>query len=252
MKEFKRVLSVGLEIGTFIVGLVIGAVLCLAQLIGFLGFAAIVLISVVALAGLGFVFFPIRDVLEDHIVLKSLLMTILVVGIAAVFILGGFRYVSEQGYDINMIISGSMEPVLMTNGIVVSDRNVPYEDIKVGDIISYTEEDHERVIQHRVYKITEIEGMGKVIQTKGDNNRLVDPWTVKEDQYQGQVILHLNGVKGFSDWFYAGDATVTPTYILVLHSVVLLAGVWVVILLVMLLKEGVLQEKIKAAWNKKQ
>ena len=75
-----------------------------------------------------------------------------------------------------------------------SKPTISYDDIKVGDVISFRVSDDIRVT-HRVEKIT-AEGM----ITKGDANNTNDPDPVTKDNYIGKTVFaipHLGAVLGF-------------------------------------------------------
>jgi len=80
------------------------------------------------------------------------------------------------GYRTATMLTGSMEPAIMTGDVVVTVQK-PAADLAVGDVISYRipVEDH-RVETHRVTEVTHSAGT-TTFRTKGDNNPNVDPWT---------------------------------------------------------------------------
>jgi signal peptidase len=81
------------------------------------------------------------------------------------------------GYRTATMLTGSMEPGIMPGDVVVTVPK-PAADVKVGDVISYRipVEDH-RVETHRITKVVHHKDGTIDIQTKGDNNPGVDPWT---------------------------------------------------------------------------
>jgi len=70
----------------------------------------------------------------------------------------------------NVVISGSMEPVLHKGDIIIVDNNV--NNIQVGDIIVYygTWSDQPKNIVHRVIKVNKEDNGTTTYITKGDNN----------------------------------------------------------------------------------
>ncbi len=79
------------------------------------------------------------------------------------------------GYRPCFIQSGSMEPYMMTNGIILTKQVNGLEELKIGDVITYkmTNSDGQKIyITHR---ITNISNDG-VITTKGDNNEVEDAY----------------------------------------------------------------------------
>ncbi len=80
--------------------------------------------------------------------------------------------------------TGSMRPIL--DGGHHTIEIVPNkEDIDVGDIISYKSE--YGTIIHRVVKVHN-DTQGAYYETKGDNNKMTDPWTVRFENVTGLVV----------------------------------------------------------------
>ena len=114
------------------------------------------------------------------------------------------------GYKPYMISTGSMEPTLKVRGLVVI-KEVPYEDIKEGDIISFVPEAIGRSVCHRVMEIT-----ADGFITKGDNNFKEDMVKVKQDEYRGKMVFHSNA---FANAYYA---VTEGNMVIVIGAVVLL------------------------------
>lgn len=99
---------------------------------------------------------------------------------------------------LNVVVSGSMEPVMYRGDIVVLQQanilgfhEFDTSDIKVGDIVVYDAAWHEGPVIHRVIEIGQINGT-TVYKIKGDNNNAVDPYYVTEGQIMSRV-LTFNG-----------------------------------------------------------
>ena len=86
----------------------------------------------------------------------------------------------QIGISVDSIMSGSMEPVLRTGGIVFTDTKERRPEI--GDIVTY--QVGENRVTHRVIRK---ERKGYV--TKGDANNKEDPTVVTADQIIGKVIF---------------------------------------------------------------
>ncbi len=83
------------------------------------------------------------------------------------------------------LISGmSMEPTFHTGDMVLT-RDVPLQDLKVGDIVRYKLGGV--AVVHRIVKIDQGDS-GTVFTTKGDNNNTEDK-PVQGQQIQGRVVL---------------------------------------------------------------
>ena len=89
-----------------------------------------------------------------------------------------------------VVSSGSMYPALMMHDIIIISGHIPFEDIRVGDIIVFDRpKDGDKVIVHRVVSVFSDDP--KTLRTKGDNNQssMVGPdFPITEDLYHGKVI----------------------------------------------------------------
>ena len=95
-----------------------------------------------------------------------------------------------------IVASGSMIPTLNISDFVIIDHNIPFSNLKVGDIIVFKSpgslipnEQHETIV-HRIVHIS-IGIEGRVITTKGDANDGSIPYIdypLKEQNYIGKVV----------------------------------------------------------------
>lgn len=99
---------------------------------------------------------------------------------------------------LNVVVSGSMEPVFYRGDIVVVEKTnflgvheFDPHDVKVGDIVVYDAVWYNSPVVHRIINITEINGT-TYYEIKGDNNKKSDPYYVTADQIQERV-LTFNG-----------------------------------------------------------
>ena len=88
------------------------------------------------------------------------------------------------GYKPVVVLSGSMEPFMTTNSLVIIKRT---KDIKENDVIMFSVDD-ETMVCHRV---VEIDKEGK-ITTKGDNNETADFSKVLMSDVKGKVVMRMN------------------------------------------------------------
>ena len=95
-----------------------------------------------------------------------------IVGLAVLPHLGMYRTLT--------VLTASMKPTFSPGDVIVV-RPEPIQDLRVGQVISYqVPVGVHQVETHRVVKI--LSGRGTttpVVQTKGDNNTVLDPWTAK-------------------------------------------------------------------------
>ena len=92
------------------------------------------------------------------------------------------------GYKNFVIVSGSMEPTIKI-GDAIFVKEVPEEEIKIKDIISFNEDG--LVVTHRVIDIVEENGVKKY-KTKGDNNNVADKEMTTYDKIEGKYQFKIN------------------------------------------------------------
>ena len=92
--------------------------------------------------------------------------------------------VKISGCRLFAIESGSMAPEYPVGSLVLV-KPVDFEDIEVGDVISYVLNADLVVVTHRVAAVNEAEG---TVTPKGDNNEIEDPEVLYENVI-GKVIL---------------------------------------------------------------
>ncbi len=95
---------------------------------------------------------------------------------------------------LNVVVSGSMEPVFYRGDIVVVEKadffgiqEFDPNTVQVGDIVVYNAVWYNSPVIHRVINITEINGT-ILYMIKGDNNDVPDPYYVKADQIRDRVV----------------------------------------------------------------
>ncbi len=88
------------------------------------------------------------------------------------------------GYKTFSIISGSMEPKININDIVIV-KNVDKNQIKINDIITFKIEDE--TITHRVINIKQIDNK-LIYTTKGDSNEVTDIEKIEYNQIEGKYV----------------------------------------------------------------
>lgn len=92
------------------------------------------------------------------------------------------------GYKSFVIVSGSMEPTIR-KGDAIFVKEVPEEEIKENDIISFTQ--GETNVTHRVIEMIEENGIRKY-KTKGDNNNTEDKEKITYGQIEGKYQFKIN------------------------------------------------------------
>lgn len=92
----------------------------------------------------------------------------------------GNRMPMPFGYGAAVVLSGSMEPVLSVNDVIIAKET---EDYAVGDMIVY--QDGDSVVVHRVVTLDE-----ENVQTRGDANNVADA-SISRELVKGKVIARI-------------------------------------------------------------
>lgn len=95
------------------------------------------------------------------------------------------------GYRPILVLTGSMEPYMLTNGVCLTKEVTSIDELELGDVITYhmkNEGGKTIRITHRIIAIDNDE-----IFTKGDNNHVDDGYPLSIDQVESKVIAVCNG-----------------------------------------------------------
>lgn len=92
------------------------------------------------------------------------------------------------GYKVLAVISGSMEPSILTGDmIVVKPLTNVAEEVQDGDVITFrAKEKPDMLITHRVVGTVKVGGRPIAFGTKGDNNEVLDREVVTPEQIIGR------------------------------------------------------------------
>ncbi|SDA71816.1 signal peptidase I [Methanobrevibacter millerae] len=95
---------------------------------------------------------------------------------------------------LNVVVSGSMEPVFYRGDIVAVEKanflginEFDPKSVEVGDIVVYDAAWFDQPVIHRIIDIREINGTTMYV-IKGDNNNRTDPYYVTSDQIKEKVL----------------------------------------------------------------
>ena len=92
------------------------------------------------------------------------------------------------GYELKTVLSGSMEPDIMTGSVIAIKMTDDGQQFEKGDVITFRAEEH-MLITHR---ITEVIQDGQAYRTKGDANNAPDQEPVPAENIVGQYTgVHL-------------------------------------------------------------
>ncbi|HLN50540.1 MAG TPA: signal peptidase I [Thermoplasmata archaeon] len=129
-----------------------------------------------------------RSRAHDRAAFRGALVTVAVVGVAAISFAYGLPVVLGNPSPVLAIATGSMVPTLHRGDLVVVEHVGPAA-ITVGTIIAFHVSCLPAPTVHRVIRIVST-GPGWVYQTKGDANPTQDPCTVPYADVLGAVIVH--------------------------------------------------------------
>lgn len=129
-----------------------------------------------------------------------------------------------NGIKPSFVISNSMEPNIMTNALILVEQ-VPFESLKLGDIIMYHTDKYGMVV-HRIIEKVDI---GYI--TKGDNNPLKDNWVVTNEMYKSRVFKVYNELAPIVTYLFGDFTVLKPERIVVsIILIVFLISILAVIL----------------------
>lgn len=109
------------------------------------------------------------------------------------------------GYRPVLVLTGSMEPYMMTNGLALTKQVDSMDDLEVGDVVTYHLYDengdlmrNESGLPIRItHRIIAIEG--DEIYTKGDNNNVDDGFALGIANIEAEVVGVFNGTAWLVD-----------------------------------------------------
>ena len=93
------------------------------------------------------------------------------------------------GYSFFRVMTGSMEPAIPTNSLIVVKRT-PAAELSEGDVITFYSQDPSLMGEpntHRIVRFEEQQGK-RLIYTKGDANNMADIYPTKEEDLIGKVV----------------------------------------------------------------
>lgn len=90
-------------------------------------------------------------------------------------------------YPIVYVVSGSMEPAIMTGDCVIAQDNVTVDDCEVGDVVVYRSYDGKRIV-HRVIDKQQFDDSSSFLVVKGDANPRPDAEVVTDTNILWKVI----------------------------------------------------------------
>lgn len=134
---------------------------------------------------------------KDKSKLPVAIKDVVIIGVGVLVVWLGI-WIAFGANPFYVVSSGSMEPVLDVNDVLIVRNGGSWEELVVGDIIVFNRpEGGDRVIVHRIVDIDEDADGDITIRTKGDANPSSIPGTdypITEGDYIGKVISVVPGI----------------------------------------------------------
>lgn len=95
------------------------------------------------------------------------------------------------GYRFYYVLTGSMEPDIKKGSFIVA-KEIPFDELKVGDTISFVSDDPDiegMINSHNIYSIDTNDNGVTEITTKGAANPTPDDYKVYEEDVKGKVVF---------------------------------------------------------------
>jgi signal peptidase len=125
------------------------------------------------------------------------------------------------GYKPFIVLSGSMEPTILTGDLVLT-KEIATETIAKNDIITF-KIDKDTVVTHRVTEVVNKDGVLSFL-TKGDANTGSDASEVKPENLEGKYLGRVGGLGRFAMFLQTPIGmlvfVVTPLCLFIVYDVV--------------------------------
>ena len=145
-------------------------------------------------------------------------VTYFIIGLYLVLCFVGFFLLRLSNLSYYVILSGSMQPSINIDDVVVSRKLNETEvnaSVDVGDVATYF--DGKSYVTHRVYDKTTDKNTGETVYIfKGDNNNTIDRYSVKASQIKGKQVYNLKNGAGLFEFLNSIYGIVTLVSILLL------------------------------------
>lgn len=124
------------------------------------------------------------------------------------------------GYQLKTVLSGSMEPGILTGSIISVKQAVDKTNFKKGDVITFQEAEN-ILITHRITEVVK-SGDSVLYRTKGDNNNAEDMNPVMSDnvvaEYTGFTVPYVGYFINFTQSKNGAFLLLIPGFLLLLYS----------------------------------
>ena len=136
--------------------------------------------------------------------LISLLCLLLVFGLVMAVYFGDLLIKDKSPlFSTYLIVTPSMVPTIKIDDAIVVKR-VDNDKYNVGDIITFESNDSNYeglAVTHRIVEKHNLGDKNSVYTTKGDNNKVIDPVSVKTEAIYGKVLFKVPSVGKIKEFF---------------------------------------------------
>lgn len=98
-------------------------------------------------------------------------------------------------YKTYVILTNSMQPVINPGDLVIMDKRINIDEVKIGDIIGFKVDldgnGEEEVVFHYVYKIELNDENQKEITTISEASDIPDLWRIHDHDLMGKYVRHI-------------------------------------------------------------
>ena len=144
----------------------------------------------------------------SHFVLRAFLIALLCLllgfGLIVFVCLGDMLLKSKSPlFSTYVIVTPSMVPTIKIDDAIVVKR-IDGDKYKVGDIITFESSDSNYeglAVTHRIVEKHSLDKNTSVYTTKGDNNKVIDPVSVKTDDIYGKVLFKVPNAGKLQEFF---------------------------------------------------
>ena len=150
------------------------------------------------------------------------ILMVLLISVASVVVFTKISGGEPQlfGYQLKTVLSGSMEPGILTGSIIAVKPAEDKTNFKKGDVITFQEEEN-ILITHRITEVVK-SGDSVLYRTKGDNNNAEDMNPVMAEnvvaQYTGFTMPYVGYFNNFASSKNGAFLLIIPGLLLLLYS----------------------------------
>jgi len=114
------------------------------------------------------------------------------------------------------IVSGSMEPAINVNDVIVI-KKCAQDELEKGDIITYKKQDG-TIVTHRIVAIHKENE--NIYTTKGDNNNVEDGEKIKYSQVHGKYLFKIKGMGNFVEELQKNNGLISVALIIIIFVII--------------------------------